>query len=77
MRWKFTIVLPIVGMILTGCVSLTDQAGAIDALCRTWGESLPTRSRQDTEQTVTEIAEGYADFLAACPGWERLVPGRQ
>ena len=39
-----------------------------------WGESLPTRSRADTAQTQVEIAESYADFVAACPGAAGLVP---
>ena len=43
-------------------------------LCRVWGESLPTRSRADTAQTQTEIAQGYADFVAVCPGMAELVP---
>lgn len=51
------------------------QVTATEAeLCRSWGESLPTRSRSDTVQTRAEIQVGYADFLNACPGLEHLVP---
>jgi hypothetical protein len=51
------------------------QAGATEgALCETWGESLPTRSRSDTEQTASEIQTAYADFLNACPAWAHLIP---
>jgi len=45
-----------------------------NTLCRIWGESLPSRSRADTEQTKREIAESYADFAAACPEWQDLIP---
>tara|TARA_R110002073_G_scaffold18564_16_gene68641 strand:+ start:894 stop:1067 length:174 start_codon:yes stop_codon:yes gene_type:complete len=50
-------------------------AGATDAaLCRAWGESLPSRSRADTEQTAQEIGAAYADFAAACPDATHLIP---
>lgn len=59
----------------SGCVNWMTQAGATErALCQVWGESLPTRSRSDTEQTASEIQAAYADFLNACPGWAHLVP---
>lgn len=70
----FVIVLLMIG--LTGCASWTMPGGATEqALCETWGNSLPSRSRQDTTQTATEIQRAYADFLNACPGWAGLVPG--
>lgn len=60
---------------MSGCAPWTMQASATEAeLCRSWGESLPTRSRIDTAQTRMEIQIGYADFLNACPGLEHLVP---
>lgn len=43
-------------------------------LCRIWGESLPTRSRADTQQTQNEIQAGYVDFELACPEFSKLVP---
>ena len=59
----------------TACAPLTMPAGATEgALCRTWGEGLPTRSRADTVQTQDEIAALYADFTTACPAWAELVP---
>ena len=44
------------------------------ALCRAWGESLPTRSRSDTEVTKSEIEAGYAAFAGACPDHDHLIP---
>ena len=67
--------LPTAALILSGCASMTTPDTATErALCRVWGESLPTRSRSDTEQTQTEIAEAYADFAAACSGFGYLLP---
>jgi hypothetical protein len=37
------------------------------AFCDAWQESLPTRSRNDTAQTQTEIGRSYDLFLAVCP----------
>lgn len=37
------------------------------ALCEAWRDSLPSRSRSDTEQTQAEIGVAYDKFLAACP----------
>ncbi|UOA25917.1 hypothetical protein DSM107133_00606 [Pseudosulfitobacter sp. DSM 107133] len=46
----------------------------VDALCQSWGESLPTRSHQDTAQTTDEIEISYTAFGAACPEHTDLVP---
>ena len=43
-------------------------------MCRQWGNSLATRSRQDTAQTKDEIQKGYASFSLACPSWKHLIP---
>lgn len=60
---------------LIGCVPSMTQVTATEAeLCRSWGESLPTRSRADSAQTRAEIQVGYADFLNACPAFSKLVP---
>lgn len=60
---------------LTACANMRVEATATETtLCREWGESLPTRSRSDTDQTQVEIAEAYADFEAACPEYGHLVP---
>ncbi len=62
-------------LMLTACQPMTNAAGATEtALCRTWGESLPTRSRSDTPQTITEIGNAYSDFAAACPKFQDLIP---
>ena len=62
-------------LILSGCASMKTPGTATErTLCRVWGESLPTRSRSDTQQTQTEISEAYADFATACPDYERLIP---
>ena len=64
---------------LTGCATSTTPVIATETateaeLCRQWGASLATRSRQDTEQTRAEIQKGYAAFALACPQWAHLVP---
>ena len=65
----------ITALIPIGCVNMKALDTATErTLCRVWGESLPTRSRMDTAQTQTEIAAAYADFGAACPLAQHLVP---
>ena len=63
-------------MILSACETSTRTTATATeaALCQAWGQSLPTRSRQDTEQTQDEIATAYATFAAACPNHEALIP---
>jgi len=67
-------------IMLTGCAPSRIWDGAIDhgateaELCRTWGESLPTRSRSDTARTADEIELGYTKFAAACPDFAHLIP---
>jgi len=62
-------------IVLSACAPSTTQATATEAeLCRSWGESLPTRSRTDTAQTRAEIQVGYADFANACPAFAHLIP---
>ncbi|WP_254453081.1 hypothetical protein [Ruegeria atlantica] len=62
-------------LILAGCANTKTAGGATEAtLCRIWGESLSTRSRFDTAETKRDIAESYADFVEACPGWAGIVP---
>lgn len=71
--WK--IVSLATALTLTACAPSTMPASATEgALCRAWGEGLPTRSHADTAQTQAEIAETYADFAAACPTWAYLIP---
>ena len=63
-------------LMLTDCATTTiqDTARTELVLCRIWGDSLPTRSRQDTQLTQDGIAAAYADFEAACPDFGHLVP---
>lgn len=53
--------------------TVTPVTATEDALCRAWGESLPTRSRNDTVQTQDEITDAIADFAAACPTHKHLI----
>ena len=60
---------------VTGCETTLTQVSATEAaLCSAWGESLPTRSHSDTEQTQAEIETGYDVFVAACPDFDYLLP---
>ncbi len=62
-------------LILTACAPMKAPGGATeDALCRAWGESLPTRSHADTPETIAEIGAAIADFAAACPAHTDLIP---
>jgi hypothetical protein len=51
---------------LTACGTTRSKGIAIDVLCDQWRRSLPSRSRQDTEQTRREIWEAYRVYQAAC-----------
>ena len=56
-------------MLTSGCVTTMTQASATEEeLCRQWQESLPTRSRTDTQQTQDEIQRAYAVQDAVCHG---------
>jgi hypothetical protein len=53
--------------VLTRFAATTIEATATEtALCREWRESLPTRSRTDTEQTQAEIGRAYDVYEAVC-----------
>jgi hypothetical protein len=59
----------------SGCMSSRTVATATEkTLCEIWGESLPTRSVDDTQQTRDEITVAYADFANACPDRVHLIP---
>ena len=60
---------------LTGCERWTGAGSATaNEICRQIGAALPTRSHDDTAQTVDEITALYATFALTCPDWDRLVP---
>lgn len=62
-------------IVTSGCVNSTGAVTATEnELCQTWGQSLPTRSLSDTEQTRAEITQAYADFANACPTLVDLIP---
>lgn len=42
-------------------------------LCISWRDSLPTRSRSDTQQTRDEIGLAYDVHIAACPAYSRFA----
>ena len=42
--------------------------------CKSIGETLPTRSRKDTQQTQDEIERSYQRFGAVCPDFVHLIP---
>ena len=65
-----------------GCVTLTTACATTTTLgtetereiCYQMGAELPTRSRSDTAQTLTEITELYAQFARVCPEHEHQIP---
>lgn len=61
------------GALLSACVPTTPAATATEAeICRAWRDSLPTRSKSDTDQTQAEIGLAYDVQAAACPNWKRF-----
>jgi len=73
MRKTFVIVSSLAA--LMGCNPTRTVATETEKeLCVTWGESLPTRSRQDTPETQSEISDSYEDFGLACPDHVDLIP---
>ncbi len=75
MPMKSTFALLTIALILSACAPSRMQATATEqSLCQVWGESLPSRSHSDTEQTRHEIGQAYADFAAACPDNTDLIP---
>jgi hypothetical protein len=60
-------------MLLAGACATTNPTSEATeterALCDEWGQSLPSRSRSDTDWTRAEIGVAYDVFAAACPGY--------
>ena len=75
---KSVIAFPLIAAALTGCTLTlgadTGMGPAANEICRTWGESLSTRSHKDTITTQKEVVTGYADFAATCPQFKHLIP---
>lgn len=62
-------------ILMSACGTTRIEGSATEReICRQMGESLPTRSKSDTQQTIDEISETYAKFALVCPGWEHLIP---
>lgn len=62
-------------MFLSGCTITQIVATETEAtICDSLGQTLPTRSRQDTAQTRDEITYLYATFAAVCPAQVGLIP---
>ena len=62
-------------IVLTACGNTPTEVSATEnELCLSWGNSLPTKSRSDTVQTIDEINIAYGTFADACPGYEYLIP---
>jgi len=70
---RSVIALTLCGASLSACSPMIPAVTATEAeLCRQWRDSLPTRSRSDTEQTRAEIGRAYDVQAAACPNWKRF-----
>ena len=64
--WMLLVLLPACGL---KPLAQTHAASATEAaLCDEWGNSLPSRSHKDTQQTQDEIGEGYDVYVWSCPG---------
>ena len=74
-RMRATFVIASSVIFLTGCVSSRDAGSeTVNEICRQNGEALPTRSVEDTQQTIDEITLAYATFALTCPAWVHLIP---
>jgi len=76
MQTKFaSVLLTGIVIVLTGCGNTPTEVSATEnELCLAWGDSLPTKSRSDTGQTVDEINIAYGVFADACPAYDYLIP---
>lgn len=70
-------VLTLLGL-AAGCVPaqridvVTATSEVFRETCIQWRDSLPTRSRQDTERTQQEIGYAYDVQAVVCPAWARF-----
>jgi len=71
---KFVMLSTLLGA-TSGCVTLTTMAEVTETereLCVSWRDSLPSRSRADTQLTRDEIGLAYDVHVAACPNYSRF-----
>ena len=73
---KFATALMLLGL-AAGCTPSqtisADTATEVEReICIQWRDSMPSRSRQDTERTQQEIGYGYDVQAMACPLWARF-----
>lgn len=74
-RTKFVIVwtMPV---LVAGCIpSQTIPVATAETereICVQWRDSLPTRSRNDTDRTQQEIGYAYDVQVMVCPQWARF-----
>lgn len=61
--------------IVPACDVVRSSSETNREVCRQIGGALPTRSHQDTDQTIDEITVLYATFSLTCPEWQHLIPG--
>ncbi len=62
-------------VLAAGCTQSRETVAAIETereICIQWRDSLPTRSRQDTERTQQEIGYAYDVQGMVCPQWARF-----
>ena len=55
-------------------LELIEEIETASEICRQNGEALPTRSVEDTQETIDDITEAYAVFALTCPDWVHLIP---
>lgn len=62
-----TIFAAALGMLMSCSQTTTTGGGATtEAMCDVWQQSLPSRSRADTAQTIEEIGRAYDVFESVC-----------
>jgi hypothetical protein len=60
--------------LVSGCAGVVATSETEAAICESLGDTLPTRSRADTQATIDQITRLYARFAAVCPEYEGLIP---
>ena len=66
------VMLSMLPVAVAACNPMTGGSETERALCEAWRDSLPTRSREDTDQTQNEIGLAYDVQAAACPRYARF-----